>query len=382
MTRKLVALTMALVLTACAAPKIPTPDPTPLTSINSSVQLDSNWSINDLRATSKKSRAFVALRPGVDGKLLIAASPDGTVIARNRQTGALVWSIALGQNIASGVGVDDGVAVVVSDQGMVHALNTTDGAKRWEYQLREIVFAPPLVYRERVVLRTIDGNLFALSITDGEFLWDAIYDQPEFLTFGSTTPVGFANFVIIGNALGRVIATDLISGFEIWQLVLGSERSTEVLRNRESRPVVYGDSMILSDLARAIVTYNLSTGNVRWESRRPAGRYLAVDESATYGHNTDGLLFALKLSDGEEQWQQNALLHRGIDEIALVEGRLVVADGLGFLHVIDPASGDLIGRYPTRDRVATGGFLADENHLYVTYQSGRIEALALRTISQ
>ena len=110
-----------------------------------------------------------------------------------------------------------------------------------EYQLGELVFSPPLIYGNQVVLRSIDGNLIVLSAASGEFLWDAIYDQPEFLEFGSAAPVGYQNVVIIGNALGRVIATDLTSGFEAWSVFLGSERSVGQLRSRESRPVLFQD---------------------------------------------------------------------------------------------------------------------------------------------
>ncbi len=374
------ALFLALLLTACGTPKITKPDPTPLTVIDESVQLSASWSTSEVRTAAKKNSGFVALRPNLEANLLIAASPDGHVLAFDRESQVGAWRRELGHRIASGVGAGGGVAVVVSSSGMVHALSSADGSEIWESQLSELVFAPPLIYRERVVLRTIDGNLIALSVSDGTFLWDAIYDQPEFLEFGSAVPAVYENAVIIGNATGRVIATDLTSGFELWQLYLGSDRSAEILRSREANPKLFGNHLILSDESRAIVTYDLSTGNVKWERRLRSGRNLAVDRSAVYGHDADSLVFAFNLSNGADRWQQNSFLYRGIDEMAIVGERLLVADALGYLHVLDQGTGAVIGRYHARDRVAKDGLLVDGDRVFVTYRSGRLEALTLNAV--
>ncbi len=380
--RTLTAFVLVFLLAACGSPKIPVPDPTPLTDFSQTAALNSSWESSEVRVSSKKSQAFVALRPILNGGLLIAASPEGEIIAINADSGSTVWKTELHQRIAAGMGTGSGIAVAVSSEGTVYALDVRDGAKLWEYQLAELIFAPPLVYRDLVVLRSIDGNLIALSAVSGEFLWDAIYDQPEFLEFGSAAPVGYQNTVIIGNATGRVIATELASGFDIWQLYLGSERSIGALRNREARPIVFRDHLILSDLSRAIVTYDLSTGNVLWENRRPSGRNVEVSESSVFGHNTDSLLFALNHRDGQLRWQQNAFLHRGIDDMALVRGQLVVSDAEGYLHVVDQATGEIIGRYRARERVASGGLLADANRLFIYYRSGRIQALTLQAAQE
>ena len=377
MIRTIPAILAVFLLTACGTPKIPAPDPTPLSDIHESVELKSRWSSNDVRVSSRKEQAFLSLRPSLESGLLIAASPEGEVFAFNSNSGSMVWTTELSENISAGTGAGDDIVVVVSDTGTAYGLDIRDGAKLWEYQLGELVFSPPLIYRNQVVLRTIDGNLIVLSAVSGEFLWDAIYDQPEFLEFGSAAPVGFQNVVIFGNALGRVIATDLTSGFEAWSVFLGSERSVGQLRSRESRPVLFQDHLILSDLSRAIVVYDLSTGNVLWESRLDAGRNTDADNNSVYGHSTDGLILAFDQTNGSPRWQQNALLYRGIDDLALVDGRLVVGDRLSYFHIFDQNSGEFIGRHRARERVASGGFLGSGNSLYVYYRSGHIEAFTL-----
>ena len=378
MFRIITAIAAVLLLSACGAPKIPVPDPTPLTEFQQRAVLDAEWASSKVELQSKQQRAFSSLRPTLSDGQLLAASAAGRVIAFNVDNGASSWETELNVRIVAGTGAGNGIAAVVSDTGTVYALDLKDGAKLWEHQLSEVVFAPPLVYQERVIMRTIDGNLIALDARSGEFLWDAIYDQPEFLEFGSAAPVGYQSNVIIGNALGRVIATEVSSGFDTWQIYLGSERSLGALRSRESDPIVFGNSLYLSDLSRAVVAYNLSTGNVKWENRRAAGRRLAVNDSAVFGYDTDSQIYSLDQANGNVLWQQDALLYRDADNVALVGNALVVSDRLGYFHVLDQASGEIIGRHRARERVYSGGLLVDGNKLIVYYRSGRIETFALK----
>lgn len=377
MTRTLIVLAAAALLTSCGAPRLPVPDPTPLADINQAVALDSKWVSSKAKLPSNANPDFIALRPVLDGNRLFAASPDGTVVSLDAESGKLNWKADLSQRITSGTGAGDGIAVVVNESGVVYALNNKDGKLLWEYKIPEVVFAPPLVYQERVVLRGINGNLFAISARTGEFEWDAFYDQPEFLEFGSAAPVPYRNSVIIGNATGRVIATDVDSGFEAWQVFLGSGISAGRLRNRESIPFIIDNNMALSDLSRAIVVYDLSSGNVMWENIRQSGRNVAADRLAVYGHDRNSLVYALNRETGSVLWQQDALLHRGVDNLAVAGGHLVLSDKQGYLHVLEQSSGDIIGRYRTGKKIPSSSLIAHGNSLYVYYRSGLIEAFSL-----
>ena len=377
MIRTFTVLVVAVLLSACGAPRIPVPDPTPLAAFDERVVLDSKWVSSEARVSSGRNPNFIALRPVLDEDRIFAATPSGAVVSLNRENGKLIWETVLSENIVSGAGAGDGVAVVVSDSGNVYALNAKDGQVLWEYKNPEVVFAPPLVYQDRVILRTIDGNLFAFSAQSGEFFWDAFYGQPEFLEFGSAAPVPYQNSVIIGNAEGRVIATEVNSGFEAWQVFLGSGVSRGELRSRESFPFIIDNNMVFSDLSRAIVVYSLSTGNVMWENVRNSGRNVVADRRAVYAHDRNSLVYALNRENGSVLWQQDALLYRGVNNLALVGGHLVVSDAQGYLHVLEQSTGEVIGRHRTGKKLPSDGFIADGNDLYVYYRLGVIEAFSL-----
>ena len=181
-------------------------------------------------------------------------------------------------------------------------------------------------------MQTIDGDLLAMDASTGESLWDAFYDQPEFVVFGSPRPLGIGNIVLVGNATGRVFATDLTTGLENWQIYLGSAGSETALSDAETIPVIFGDKLFISDYTKAIVAYDLTDGSLFWQHRRQSKRRLAVDSNQVYGADLDDKVFALSRSDGSIKWEQESLLHRKLRNIALVGEHLEVGINKAFFR--------------------------------------------------
>ena len=377
--RLLIVVAISLVLVSCAGrDRKVAPSPTPLTAISAIVQLNKSWQSSSSASRSEQGK-FLTLLPALSSDRIIFASSDGTVSAVGKDKPSLLWSSSLDEDISAGVGEADGVVVIVSESGNVIAFNSETGIQRWEQPINQIIFAQPLVYRGKVILRTIDGDLIGLDSNSGEIIWDAIFDQPEFVVFGSPQPTGFDNLAVVGNATGRITATDLDTGLETWQIFLTSDRSPELLNESETIPVIVGEELFIADSPNAVVGYNISSGNLLWKQRRSTARRLAVDDSQVYGIDTNSRVYALGRSDGSIRWEQNALLYRNASNIALVGGYLIVGDGEGYLHVLDSRSGALVGRARAGKDVVFNGFLTEGATLYVAYSSGRIEAFTLQS---
>ncbi len=376
-----IGIAVSLLVSCGGGSRVPTQPPTPLASFEQAVELKARWSLALPSVKSKSVRAFFSLLPAVHGGNLFATSHTGIVIATDRTTGESVWTTTLSEGVTAGVGVGASIVLVVTESGRVVALEVADGSQRWELDLGEVVFTPPLVYRETVIVRTINGNLHGISAESGELLWDTIYEQPEFVKFGPSRPVGLNEVVVAGYASGRVIATDIKTGFETWQIYLGSERGRDVLRNEETFPVIDRGQLLISDSPKAVVAYDLDTGNVVWESRRSAFKRIEVDFGRVYGSDLDSKIFALDREDGSVRWEQEAFLHRKVENLVLMEGFLIVDDGAGYLHVLDVSNGDIVGRFRANESVVSDGFLADGRDLYVVFRSGRVQALTLTTLN-
>lgn len=381
MKLRLIVIAAACTLLASCTTAKRAPDPTPLTKISASADLVDVWRSSFAEGRVASGSRFLNLIPIQADDRIIGATADGSIAAIDRSSGSKQWSTKLDEEITAGVGEDAGIVAVVSGSGKVIALNSATGKVRWESSIDQTVFTPPLVYQGFVVLQTIDGDLLAMDATTGEPVWDAFYDQPEFVVFGSPRPLGIGNLVLVGNATGRVLATDLATGFEAWQIYLAAERSQAALSEAETIPVVYGDKLFVSDYTKAVVAYNLQDGNLSWEHRRNSKRRLAVDSTRVYGADLDDRVFALSREDGAVRWEQPSLLYRKIRNIALVGEHLVLGDSSGILHILETGTGEIVGRKKLKSDVLFGGFLVDGNILYVSYRSGQMDAFKLVSIN-
>ncbi|MDE0310518.1 MAG: outer membrane protein assembly factor BamB [Acidiferrobacterales bacterium] len=378
--RLIIVITLCLTLVACGSARKRGPDPTPLSKITASAQLASLWRSNFASGGTGAGSQFINLLPIIVDDQIFGASAQGRVAAIGKSDGKLRWSTDLENQITAGVGVGDGVVAVVSAARELVTLRSDSGELRWKESIDQTSFTPPLVYRGIVVMQTIDGDLLAIDASSGELMWDAFYDQPEFVVFGSPRPLAIGNLVLVGNATGRVFATDLATGLEFWQIYLGGTSSETALNDAETIPVIFGDHLFVSDYTNAVVAYDLTDGSLFWQRLRKSQRRLAVDSDQVYGTDLDDTVFALSRSDGSVRWEQKSLLYRKLSNIALVGDHLVVGDNQGYLHILDTDSGEIIGRAKLRSDVLFGGFLTDGNRLFVSYRQGSMEAFRLTAV--
>ena len=370
---------LSLTLAACGKKSpIEPPKPTKLSDFDETAQVELLWDSDAALGTSKSKFQFSTVLPAVTRSQIIAASENGTVVALNKDTGKVNWQIDLDHSILAGVGEGDGVSVVVTRAGKAIGIDSRTSDLLWEQPITQTVFAPPLVYRGNVVLRTIDGDIVCLDASTGEFLWDAIFDQPPFVVHGSPRPLALENLALFGNAEGRIIAVDLITGFESWQVYLGSERLADVSQQAEAPLHIAGDHLYVADSRHAVVAYSLSRGQLEWRHDRDVTRKLAVGRTLLFGVQRNGTVFSLSRLNGQPLWNQTAFLYRTISSIASVGNYVVVDDGDGYLHVLEAATGNIAARIRPKKRVRFDGFIVEGDRLYVAYKSGSIDTYVIR----
>jgi outer membrane protein assembly factor BamB len=84
----------------------------------------------------------------------------------------------------------------------------------------------------------------------------------------------------------------------------------------------------------------------------------------------DGKITAYSLTAGEQLWQNDSLLNRQLSNPVILGQDLVVGDLDGVLHLIDPTTGQLIGRSKTSGEVRTLRVI--DNQLYVATRKGAL----------
>jgi outer membrane protein assembly factor BamB len=78
-----------------------------------------------------------------------------------------------------------------------------------------------------------------------------------------------------------------------------------------------------------------------------SSRALVNDTRYLYVVDDTGAVHALDKASGASIWKQDKLLYRRLTSPVLYEGLLIVGDGFGFVHVLSPDDGALLGRLAT-----------------------------------
>lgn len=287
--------------------------------------------------------------PGVGERLVYAASHGGDVYALAEEGGRTVTRIDTKAKLAGGVGVGDNLVVVASVKGDVLAFDSA-GRSLWKANVAGDVLAAPAVVGAKVIVRTADGRIFALNRIDGKRQWVFQRATPALTLRTNAGVVSNRGIIYAGYPGGKVVAVEVEGGKPIWEATISLPRgATELERVADVAGVpVLDDTRVCAAVyqGRTGCVESLS-GNVLWSRDISSPDGVAVDVKNLYVTDTEGNFFALDKTNGATLWKLEKLVRRDPGTPILVQGKIVVGDKDGLIHVMSPENGDLIGRLPT-----------------------------------
>ena len=251
--------------------------------------------------------------------------------------------------MGGGVGVGDNLVVVATVKGDVLAFDAA-GRSIWKASVAGDVLAAPVVVGAKVIVRTADGRIFALNRIDGKRQWVFQRATPSLTLRTNANVVSNRGTLYAGYPGGKVVAIEVEGGKPIWEATLSLARgATELERIADVAGVpVLDDTRVCAAVfqGRTGCVESLS-GNVLWSREISSADGVAVDARYIYVADTEGNLFALDKTNGATLWKLEKLVRRDPGTPILVNGKLVVGDKDGLIHVMSTENGDLIGRLPT-----------------------------------
>lgn len=137
-----------------------------------------------------------------------AANPEGMVMALDRATGEVRWSVAMPDVVLGTIAVRDGVAICPIRNGEIVALDlTAEGKELWRQRIsdRSPALAGPAFTGTHVYATTSDGYLSVLDSASGEVL-ERVYinyeGKPGELGLTFSSPLVIGGHVIVGSETG------------------------------------------------------------------------------------------------------------------------------------------------------------------------------------
>jgi outer membrane protein assembly factor BamB len=358
------------VLVGCSSNKVKEAKPNPLPKIIQQQKLNKVFSQS---VSSTDEAEALRLQLDTDNGVIFTIDPDGQVSAY--QAKKRLWKSKISkQELTAGVEASDGIVIVGNRKGQLFALDQTSGEKKWTAQLSGAILSPSLIQSGRVITVANDGTVFAHDAVSGQQVWAYKLPNVQFSLRGQAAPVRLDDrTVLIASANAYIYAIDVISGVPRFQRrVAMSEGRSDIQRlvDIDGDPVVAGQYVVTSSFQGQVTVTDLASQRVVWSEDASSTNRPEVFEDKVFISTVDGKLNAYSLSTGESVWKNDSLLNRQLSNPVMLGQNLVVGDLDGVIHLIDPATGKLIGRAKTSGEVRSLRVIY--NQLYVATRKGAL----------
>ena len=363
-------LTFALAGCSTNKTKVEEVKPNPLPKLVQAKNLVPVFS-QSVSSTSKADP--LRLRLDADNGAVFAVDPNGEVAAY--QGKQRLWQQKVSkQGLSSGIEAGEGIVVVGNKKGQLFALDQATGEQKWTAQLSGAILSASLIQSGRVITITNDDTVYAHDLATGQQVWTYNLPNVQFSLRGIATPVALdPRTVLIASSNAYIYALDIISGVPRMQRrVAVSEGRSDIqrLNDLDGDPVVAGQFLVTTSYQGQVTVMDLATQQVVWSEDASSIQRPEVFNNTVYVAQADGKITAYALTTGEQLWQNDSLLNRQLSNPVILGQDLVVGDLDGVLHLIDPATGQLIGRSKTSGEVRTLRVI--DNQLYVATRKGAL----------
>ena len=316
------------------------PQPAELTAVTPLVAATQSW-------TARLGPVTFPLAVTAVDRTVAVASDDGTVALLDAQTGRDIWRAALGTTISAGVGSDGTTAAVVTRGNDLVAVR--DGRELWRQKLGAEAFTSPFVAGGRVFVLAADRSVNAFDGQTGRKLWVQQRPNEPLVLKQSGVMLAVGDTLVVGLA-GRLAGLNPLNGSVRWEAPIASPRGindVERLVDLVGGVSRQGEVVCVRAFQASIGCVNAARGSLLWTKPANGSQGLSGDSRLVYGAETDGVVLALRSTDGERVWSTDRLRYRHLTA-PLVAGRsVVVGDSTGFLHLLSREDGSLLNRLST-----------------------------------
>ncbi|MGP1924735.1 MAG: outer membrane protein assembly factor BamB [Arsenophonus sp. NEOnobi-MAG3] len=303
---------------------------------------------------------YSQLSPAYDDSIVYAADRKGTVKAMDLNSGEILWSIDLSQQVgfftpnlpallSSGLTVSGDKLYIGTETAKVIALNKANGEIAWEIDVAGEALSHPAVSNGLLLIHTSNGVLQALDAQTGQSKWNINLNTSTLSIRGKSAPGTAYGIAIVGSHGGRITAIMLAEGKIAWQAYISQIRgATEIdrLHDVNMTPVIDTNSDAIFAIAYNgyLVAMDIHSSKIIWKRNLGTVNDIIVANDIIYLVDQNDRVLAVRKNDGVTLWSQDALLHRNLTAPTIFDAYLVVGDGEGYLHWLNIQDGHFVAQ--------------------------------------
>lgn len=377
-SRVLGAALLATLMAGCST-KEPIEEPAPVPDIESTVELDSIWTMDVGHGHGDQ---FLYLTPLNTGELIYVAAANGDVYAVQAENGKVEWYQDLDRQVFAGLGGDREHLYLVTRDAQLVALSRVNGEVIWEEPLPNEVLATPQSNGDIVVIQTTDGKVLAFDTTSGELNWQYDGVVPVLSIRAAAPPLVGSELVLAGFANGKLMALSAENGQPEWQYEVGQAQGrTELERlvDVTSQPLILENAALVVGYQGKLALVDLRNGEEIWSRSASSLHSPMIGAGNLYVSSANGDIIAYQGSNRRELWTQDRLSWRQTTQPVVYDDYLLVGDFEGYIHMLSLEDGSLQGQLEFDDEgLRVPAQRLRDGKLLVFGNSGKLSVLELK----
>ncbi|CAH2601536.1 Outer membrane protein assembly factor BamB [Rhodovastum atsumiense] len=307
-------------------------------------------------------RRKITAQPVIAAGRVFTMDSDAVVTAYDAGSGRQLWRLETqpaedrSTNIGGGIGVDGDTLYAGTGRAEVLAIEAATGKIRWRKPTDRPVRSAPTIAEGRLFVAIMNDELLALATDDGRKLWSYQARTPETSVLGLPAPAYADGVVVAGFGSGELVGLRATSGTVAWSDSLASARGRNSMLDLSAirgLPALADGRVYAGSLGGLTISLDPRTGRRLWERDVATGDTLWVAGEWLFLLGTEGQLAAISRSEGRVAWVTQ--LPRFEDEKkqedpirwigpVLAGGRLLLGGSDGTLAMINPITGEVLGR--------------------------------------
>ena len=282
--------------------------------------------------------------------------------------------------IMSGVTVGYNSYIYSDNEGSLYVHNLNSGELKWKKELRDIVISKALITPKNLFVQTSSDVLYAFDLQSGEQVWSKKAQAPLLSIRGTASPVFFEGLVFANFSNGRLAAIRATDGIQLWEKPISFIKGTtelEKLMDSDSPAIAFNDIVFAANYNGSLTRFNIRGGEKVFSVDLSTSKPFILYKDTIIAVNSDDEIVAFDAINGSETWKNSKYKFRRLTAPTLYDDYLYFGDVEGYLHKVDPTTGEIAGLQST-NLIAVSQIEAFANKLIVQDSAGSVSAFELK----
>ena len=311
-----------------------------------------------------------------DNKIYILTNKN-KIISYDLTNLQCLWEVSLGSKINENAKLSYKLGKIYINTGYreLLVLDAVTGQRVWYKTFNDVLFYRPLILDNgNIVVQTMGDSLYLIDFNSGKFLWHYI-TEPEMLVIQSDfSPILYKNNIISGFSSGELVSIDLSTGNVLWQTTHLEKYDTISdlsILNVISKPIIDNNYGYFS-ANNKIFKIDLDTGKFIWQKQVLDIQNLTKIGNILIATTSNKQIISLDTATGNIIWLNNLVINKkdriiGFLLPLFINNNLFVTTVNGDCYKLNIISGEIIETFNIKSKIVATFITNDE--LYLVKQS-------------